>query len=262
MRGTLIYATVSRGFKAGSFPNINATTFASLQPVTQEAVTAYELGIKTDFGTRIAHMDASVFYYDYKDKQFRGRIVDPLGVFGAVEALVNVPKSRVQGAEASLRIEPTDELSLNGAVTYLDTKVTSSFANYNPFGAPANFEGEPFPFTPKWTLQGGFDYTRPVNDRLSGFLAASVSYRTSTTSAFGRTAPATLYPYSLLAVNAYALVDAQAGIKGADDKWQMALWVRNLGNKYYWTDAFRLIDNVSRHVGEPRTYRVRFSYNF
>lgn len=262
MRGTLLYATISRGFKAGSFPNINATTFASLQPVVQESVTAYELGLKTDFGTRIAHLDASLFYYDYTDKQFRGRIVDPLGVFGAVEALVNVPKSRVKGAEASLRVEPTDGLSLNAAVTYLDTQVTSSFANFNPFGAAANFQGEPFPFTPKWTLQGGFDYTAPINDRVSGFLGANVSYRTATTSAFGRTAPATLYPFSLLAIDSYALVDAQAGIKDADGKWQLAFWVRNLGNKYYWTDAFRQIDNVSRHNGEPRTYGVRFSFDF
>lgn len=262
MRGTLIYSTVSRGFKAGSFPNINATTFASLQPVKQESVTAYELGIKTDLGTHIAHLDASIFYYDYKDKQFRGRIVDPLGVFGAVEALVNVPKSRVKGAEASLKIEPTSGLSLNAAVTYLDTKVTSSFANFNPFGSPANFKGESFPFTPKWTVQGGFNFTAPLNDRINGFLGADVSYRTSTTSAFGRTAPATLYPYSLLAVKSYALVDAQAGIKDVDDNWQVAFWVRNLGNTYYWTDAFRQIDNVSRHLGEPRTYGIRVSYDF
>jgi iron complex outermembrane receptor protein len=66
-------------------------------------------------------------------------------VFGAVEALVNVPKSRVVGAEASLRVDPIPSLTHNTGVTFLDTKVTSSFDNYNPFGAPANFQGEAFP---------------------------------------------------------------------------------------------------------------------
>lgn len=262
IKGTLLYATVSRGYKSGSFPNINATTFASFQPVTQESVTAYELGVKTDLGSRIAHLDASLFYYDYRDKQFRGRIVDPLGVFGAVEALVNVPKSRVKGAEVSLRVEPLTGLSLNGGVTYLDTQVTSDFSNYNPFGSPANFKGEAFPFTPKWTIQGGFDFEAPLTASINGFLGANASYRTSTVSAFGRNAPTSLYNYDLVRIASYVLVDAQAGIKDVDGKWQAALWVRNLGNRYYWTDAFRQIDNVSRHVGEPRTWGLRFSYDF
>lgn len=260
--GTLIYGTVSRGFKSGSFPNINATTYISFAPVTQESVTAYELGVKTNMGSRIAHLNASVFYYDYADKQFRGRIQDPLGVFGASEALVNVPKSRVQGAEASLRLEPTNGLSITGGVTYLDTKVTSDFTNFDPFGRAANFQGEPFPFTPKWTLQGGFNFTTSLNQRLDFFLGSDVSYRTSTTSAFGSNPTTPLYSYELVRIKPYALVDAQFGVKSSDDQWQLGFWIQNLTNKYYWTDAFRQIDNVSRHVGEPRTYGLRFSHDF
>ncbi len=37
---------------------------------------------------------------------------------------------------------------------------------------------------------------------------------------------------------------------------------KNVFNTYYWTDAFRQIDNTSRHVGEPATYGVRLSYRF
>ncbi len=262
MRGTLVYASISRGYKSGSFPNINATTYASFQPVTQESLTAYELGIKTNLGTRLAHLDASVFHYSYDNKQLRGRIVDPLGVFGAVEALVNVPKSRVTGAEASLRVEPTPTLSLNAAVTYLDTKVTSVFNNYNPYGSPANFQGEAFPFTPKLTLQGGAEFHAPISGKHEGFIATNASYRSSTTSAFGAYAPTSLYSYDLLRVKSYTLVDAQVGVRGDGGKWQASVWVNNLFNTYYWTDAFRQIDNVSRHIGEPRTFGVRFNYDF
>lgn len=262
MRGTLLYATVSRGYKSGSFPNINATTFASFQPVTQESVLAYELGFKSDLGSRAVQLNGAIFYYDYRDKQFRGRIVDPLGVFGAVEALVNVPKSRVKGAELNGTFQPLDGLRLNAGVTYLDTEVTDDFFNYNPFGARANFKGEAFPFTPKWSLQGDINYEWGIGDRLNAFVGGNVSYRTSTTSAFGRDAPTSLYPYSLVEIDGYALVDAQAGIADPDGKWRATLWIKNLTNKYYWTDAFRQIDNTSRHVGEPRTYGVRLNYNF
>jgi iron complex outermembrane receptor protein len=40
------------------------------------------------------------------------------------------------------------------------------------------------------------------------------------------------------------------------------VFVNNLFNKYYWTDAFRQIDNVSRHIGEPRSFGLRFSHDF
>lgn len=47
-----------------------------------------------------------------------------------------------------------------------------------------------------------------------------------------------------------------------DGNWQVAFWVKNLGDTYYWTDAFRQIDNVSRHIGEPRTCGLRVSVDF
>ncbi len=259
---TLFYGTISKGFKSGSFPNINGTTESSFAPVTQESVLAYELGFKTDFGLRVVQLNGALFYYDYNDKQFRGRVQDPLGVFGAVEALVNVPKSRVQGAELSGTAQPMQGLELGAAVTYLDTKVTSNFANFNPFGAPANFQGEAFPFTPKWAIQGSVDYKRGLSSKLDAFIGANASYRSSTTSAFGRVAPATLYPYALLEVDPYTLIDGQLGVADPAGRWRVTGFARNLLNKYYFTDAFRQIDNVSRHVGEPRTYGVRVNYNF
>ncbi|SES12900.1 TonB-dependent receptor [Sphingobium sp. YR768] len=259
---TLFYGTISKGYKSGSFPNINGTTDASFVPVTQESVLAYEVGFKTDLGMRIVQLNGALFYYDYKNKQFRGRVQDPLGVFGAVEALVNVPRSRVKGAEFSATVEPITGLDLNAGVTYLDTKVTSDFTNFDPYGFQANFQGEPFPFTPKWMIQGSIDYKWGLSSSLDAFLGANASHRSRTTSAFGRNSPASIYPYSLVLVDAYTLVDGQLGIAAPSGKWRVTGFVRNLLNKYYYTDAFRQIDNVSRHVGEPRTYGLRVNYNF
>jgi iron complex outermembrane receptor protein len=44
---TLIYASVSRGFKSGGFQGQLAFDPAVLQPFNDEQLTAYELGIKT-----------------------------------------------------------------------------------------------------------------------------------------------------------------------------------------------------------------------
>src|SRR3546814_120031 len=43
----LLYANVSKGYKAGSFPGVSAGTFAQYAAVTQESLVDYEAGFKT-----------------------------------------------------------------------------------------------------------------------------------------------------------------------------------------------------------------------
>src|SRR3546814_3403363 len=62
-----------------------------------------------------------VFYYDYKNKQLRAKIVDPF--FNALDGLVNVPKSRVKGAELELSARVVEGLTVSAAATYIDAKV-------------------------------------------------------------------------------------------------------------------------------------------
>lgn len=250
---SLIYGTVSRGYKAGTFPNLNATSSIALTPVRQERVLAFEAGTKVDLG-RFVHVDASVFYYIYDDKQLRGRIIDPLGAFGASEALVNIPKSKVTGAELAMTVRPVEGVSLRAGGIYLDTKVTKDFFNYDPFGVRVNYNGEPYPFSPKWQLSGAADYDTAVYGSLHGFVGADVTYQSHSTSAFGNS--------PLMTIDSYALVSARVGIANPDNNWRLTVWGKNLFNVYYWTDTFRQIDNLARHVAPPRTFGVKFSYDF
>ena len=250
--GTLLYATVSKGYKAGEFPTVGAPSYVQYVPVTQESVLAEELGIKTDLGVPSVHIDAAIFNYDYSNKQFRARTIDPLGIFGAVEALINIPKSVVRGAELSATWRVTSDLTLNGSATYLDSKVTSHFMNYDPLGNPVDFYGQAFPFTPKWLLQLGPYYERSLTARLNGFVSVNYNYQTQTTSAFGNN--------SLFDIADYGLLDAQFGLSSSDGHWRLAFWGKNIANKYYWTDVFRESDNISRHVGMPATFGIKVSY--
>src|SRR3546814_12427205 len=43
---TLVYANVSRGYKSGSFPAVNANSNIQLEAVPQESVLVYEAGLK------------------------------------------------------------------------------------------------------------------------------------------------------------------------------------------------------------------------
>src|SRR5690606_6615816 len=42
----LLYANVAKGYKAGSFPSVAASTTEQSQPVVQESLLSYEAGVK------------------------------------------------------------------------------------------------------------------------------------------------------------------------------------------------------------------------
>ncbi|WP_375383547.1 TonB-dependent receptor [uncultured Sphingomonas sp.] len=247
----LIYANISRGYKAGSSPVLAAFLTSQLQPVTQESVLAYEAGFKVPIVRRVLEVTGAGFYYNYTNKQVLGRI---LGLIGPAQALVNVPKSRVAGAELQLNAYPVRGMTLVLAGTYLDTRVTSDFTNYDVIGNLSDFKGNSFPFTPKYQLVADWQYDIPVTARLTGLLGVNANYRSSTNSGFGND--------PRLAINAYTLVDARIGLKASDRRWQAALFVRNLTDKYYWTSEVRLADILRRYTGEPRTYGIQVSTSF
>ena len=149
IENTLLYFNISRGFKAGSYPSLAAGTFAQLQPVVQEQLQAYEVGFKTRILNKKLILNGALFYYDYSNKQVRGKLEDP--VFGPLDALVNVPKSDVEGAELDATTSPVAGLLLNASVTYLQTDV-ERYSGYDVLGHFRDFAGSSLPDTPKWSV--------------------------------------------------------------------------------------------------------------
>lgn len=248
----LIYANVSRGFKSGAFPSIPATQARQLDPVGQEKVTAYEVGIKSSLFDRRLQLNGALFYYDYVDKQLIGRTIVP--IFGPIDALVNVPKSRIKGAEIQATMAPMPGLRINAGGTYLDTRVTRTFTNYSAFGAVVDFNGTHFPFTPKWQINGDAEYKWALTESLGAFAGSSLTYRSSTNGDFT--------PDARLAIKSYALLDLRAGIASADDRWRVGLFGRNVTNTFYYQVAARRGDVVIRYAGMPVTYGLNLSYRF
>jgi iron complex outermembrane receptor protein len=257
---TLLYATASRGFKAGSYPNIATATNFSLKPVVQESVTAYELGFKSrPAGNRLL-LDGAIFYYDYKNKQQELPELDPLGVFGLLNSVLNIPKSDVRGAELTVKYIPLRRLTLQAAVTYLDSAVTGNFMNYDQFSNPINFKGEPLPNTPKWAFSVGPRYDWDLGSSYSAFIAGDVRYTSKTQSYFGaEEAVRAGYPSEVN--NAYALLNLRAGIESEDGHWRYEVFGDNVTNTYYTTQSVR-VDTVARYVGMPATYGIRVGYRY
>lgn len=250
---TLLYANVSRGYKNGAFPTAGATFALQLQPATQESLTAYEAGFKLGLLNRAVQLNGAVFYYDYRDKQFRGRIVDP--VIGPQSALVNVPKSRVVGAELQVTAQPARGLTFSVGATYIGTRILGDFVNYDALANRVQMAGEAFPLTPDWQVTSDANYEFPLNQALNGFVGGGVTYQAGTNGGLGE--------LPTFDIGAYTLVDVRAGVSTADDKWRLSAFAKNLTNAFYATLVSQPgPDAAIRVTGQPRTYGVTLSYRY
>lgn len=259
----LLYANVSRGFKGGAFPLVNAASQAQFYPVPQEKLTAYEVGFKSNLDGNSFILNGAAFYYDYANKQTRGKTVDPL--FGALEQLVSIPKSRIYGAELDLTTRPLQGLTLRAAATYLNTRIKTFNGIVGAesvggllFPTFASFKGADLPFAPKFAVSAAADYEFPVSATLDGFVGASLRGQTKS---YG--SPQLGGQDKIDAtIKGYATVDIRAGIASPDAGWKLMLWGKNVTDTHYWTNSLRAFDTIVRYTARPVEYGVTLSYDF
>jgi outer membrane receptor protein involved in Fe transport len=245
----LLYGLVSRGFKAGSItPGYNtvATQFAKIK---QEQLTAYELGIKSQFADRRITFNAAAFYYDYKDKQFA--TIEP-GIIGDQPVVVNIPKSKVKGFETELLANVTRNFTLRASLTYLDTEV-GPYVSYVGLGTFREIEGTRFNLAPEWSGNIDAEYRAPIASSLEGYVGASFGFNSSTYGVLGEPEP--------YFIKAWQVFDARIGIE-SQQGWSAGLFARNLTDEYYWNNATSGNDAVLKTTGMPRTFGAVFSYRF
>jgi outer membrane receptor protein involved in Fe transport len=247
--GVLIYANVSKGYKAGTVPVVGAATTNQFKPVTQESVLAFETGFKASLLDHKLQLNAAAFYYDYRNKQLRGSLLDP--AFGPLEALVSIPKSRVYGAEMQAVARPIEGLIVDTALTYVNTKI-QRFTGYDAFANFGDQSGTPFPFSPKWQSVTDISYKRPLSSKWDGFVGGSITYNSKTFSGVGAV--------PILTIGSFTLFDARIGVETSDGRYRISVWGKNIANKYYWNNVFAYGNTISRFVGQPATYGVSLSY--
>ena len=253
---SLLYVNVTKGFKAGAFPEVSTSTTAQLAPVKQESVLAYEGGIKQKMLHGTMLLTSAVFYYDYTNKQLKSGYDDL--VFGTVYKLANIPKSRIDGAEMTLAWEALRGLRLGAAVTYLGSRITETFRGINVIGVEEDFKGSPIPYTPRWNASASADYTLPLPAGLLFNIGANLNSNSTTQAAIGGD-PETR---NVTKIDAFTTLGAHVGVSSQDDRWDVQLWGQNLTNKYYWSNMVQVYDTNVRYAAMPITYGVRFALHF
>ncbi|WP_417449507.1 TonB-dependent receptor [Kordiimonas sp.] len=262
-----VYASYSRGYKAGGFALDSAAARVGDFQFDKEIATAWELGLKARLMDNRMSLDFALF--DQKVDGFQENIFTGSSfVPGNVDA-------KAQGLEFDGKFQATPELLFTGGFTWLWTAEYDNFTN-GPcpahdatgceFVAPEgggilrplqDLSGERLSETPKFTGNATAMYRRAINDNLEGFFRTEVYYNSYTNLSVSQD--------ERQFQDAYFLVGASVGVGDVDGAWSLQLWARNLFNEAYVVDTFDSTipgGSLNAYLGDPRTYglTLRFRY--
>ncbi len=251
LENTLFFASVSKGYKSASTPVNAASKSEQNAPATQESLLAYEVGVKAGLFDQRMQANASLFYYDYTDKQVSSFFPDP--IYRALSRLQNAPEGEAYGLDAELTWLVAEHLTAIGGLTLLQTEF-GTFETSDAFGLPTNRQGDPFMYSPETTASLTLMYDRPVSDTL-GFRSALSGRWQSESTAGDPDDP----QYD---IDSYGVLNGSVGIYSLDDNWEVSVWGKNLTDEYYWQQIASNANVVLRFAGRPRTYGASLSYRF
>jgi iron complex outermembrane recepter protein len=126
-RDVLIYASAAKGYKPGGF-NTNEVNELAGQSYLPEFVTAYEVGVKSQFLDRRLTLNADVFFNDYTDQQIgvQRNNAGANGTIVATAGIINAGAVESKGFEFDANFQANDRLNLTLGYAYTD----SSFKEY------------------------------------------------------------------------------------------------------------------------------------
>jgi outer membrane receptor protein involved in Fe transport len=115
----LIYASYSRGYKSGGINPPIPSEFNVSETFAPEAVNAFEIGTKNTFANGTIRLNASAFYYQYKNLQL-SRIVARTSVNDNTDA-------DIWGVEVEGILQPDPRWLINLSASYLNTSIKTKF---------------------------------------------------------------------------------------------------------------------------------------
>lgn len=251
MEKTLLFATVSTGYKNGVFyagPPFSPASWAYVAP---EKVFGFEVGAKAAFAT--ASVTASVFDYRLDNRQGFLIFLTPPARLGA--GLGSVPESTSRGAELEIGWRPLDRLSVDLGIAYLDAKVTKPPTDVRgfPLAAPIA-RGTRLALSPEWSVNAVAAYAHPIGGAMELRWQADYSYIGATTGALSD-------PVGVS--GSRAALGARLELAPTEGGWSLALWGRNITNRF---DDVRSVTDFfgGRQVmrQRPRAYGIEFSRQF
>lgn len=263
--GGNVYARWARGFKAGGIVPVVPTSFFP-DPLTQggafkgEGVDSFETGVRMPVFNNRGQFTAAVFYNAYRNVQVAAH-VDPNFVFAPLVSIsvVNAGSARTYGAEATFDMRVIDPVTVGASVGYLNAKYRNFRVPANPVLEGFDLSGRRMINSPEWQLSFHANLDLPITDEWNLIGNALVSYSDDVIwqqSGLAGVLPDAVGP-------SYWLVNARAGVKSSDDRWELAVYAKNLFNSAY--TAFGNSSSIYGNIlawGEPRIVGIEGTFRY
>ncbi|MBD2858887.1 TonB-dependent receptor [Spongiibacter sp. KMU-158] len=254
---TMIYLSWQKAIKAATYNTVAITEEPDY--VAPEELTAYELGIKTNFFDGLIQLNAAIFDYSVKNLQ-----TYYLSTFaGGIISFQNAGAAKIQGAEFDvvMPILPQwfDNLVLLGGAAYLDA-VYEDFDNaygYAEDGSfqngDANYTGNRVIRTPEltgnlslsktWDFWGG-----PFEVAFDAYYSDEFYFEASNREASHQ--------------EAYWLLGSRVSYLYEDWDLRVTAGVRNLTDERYFTGFFASDWGTQATLSAPKSYSLQMLWNF
>ncbi len=239
--GLMTYADISTGFKGGG---VNPRPFYQAQaiPFAPETLTAYEIGVKTDWLDHRLRINAATFFNNYRDIQL---IVNNCAFAGAqfaepCAAPINAGTAHISGAELEIQGRPTRQLSFDASGSFLHFNYTTLSPLAVASGITPNMTT---PFAPRWKYSAGVQYEVP----LARFGSITPRLDLTHQSSFYGGANNAIYNE----VSGYTLLNAHLTWSESQDAWRVVVEVKNLTDKLYYYGYFDNRSSSQTVLGEP-----------
>ena len=255
-----LYGTISEGYKAGGYQGLAATELIAITPFDPEEATLYEIGAKTEWFDNRLRLNLAVFQTDYSDLQILQLLVEEDAPFGTGGQLItqNAADADIEGYELEFVIAPTDNLTISGSYTHLDTAFSNFFTptGFRPpdggAGTGGDRTGNPLRNAPDKAYNVLVRYYMGLSN--GGSLTWQADFRHKDI----------VYQdpdvFEFAAVPEYDVVDLRVSYVWPKGNLETTLWSRNANDESYFLHNWPLQGSGQATPAPPRTYGVTFTW--
>lgn len=242
--GFLLYASYSEGFKSGGFVQRIFPDRLDIPRFAPEFVEVWEAGFKFDSADRRFRVNAAIFNTDYTDLQ--------INVFdGLAPVTRNAAAARIRGFEGEFTWVPIDGLQVKAGVGYLDSEYTEVDQNATEVTLASRLVN-----APKLSLNAEVGYEFEIGDLV---LRTYGNWARRTTNANNAANTAALIQPT------YSIYNAGLSVGDYDERWNVALNLKNLADKRYIQSGFadEAVQSIAvATFGRPFEWELSLTFNF
>ena len=257
----MLYGLIAKGVKTGGFNAVDPTQNPEQATYDEEQNITFEVGAKNELLGGQLILNAALYRIDWQDVQGTEAASSPDA--WARDVVGNIGDAEVTGFEIEGVWRPTERFFVDYGVSYSDAKYTSgvylsSMAGRNSsWGcddtvcrADGRVEGKRIERTSKSQHNLGLNYAHQFGGDMDATFRVDFNYRGGMFAT----------PMNLAHNGGRTL--ANASMKVGGEKWQLALWGRNILDEEYVANSF-VLASFNRYIvglGARRTFGLTLKY--